>query len=98
MPLIATVQAGNWFNPATWGGTLPGSADDVTLNHSTVWDVSFTIHSLQINAGVTTSGTGHTYTITSGVDHQGVASPSGGGVVAIGAGNTVVGDVGGSMP
>src|SRR4051812_1449803 len=99
MASISTAQSGSFSSTSTWaGGVVPSSADDVTLNHDTVWDVSFTIHSLQINAGVTTSGTGHTYTITAGVDHQGVTTPTNGGIVAIGAGNTVVGDAGGSMP
>jgi hypothetical protein len=58
---ITTVQAGNWTNPATWGGALPGRGDDVTITHHVTLDVSlpfaFSCVSNSASATLTFQGT-----------------------------------------
>ena len=56
----------------------------MVLNHAVVWDATFSVKTIAINAAVTTSGTGRTFTITDSVV-QGNAP------VTIGAGNTIAG-------
>ncbi|HSE56940.1 MAG TPA: G8 domain-containing protein, partial [Candidatus Paceibacterota bacterium] len=38
---ITSVQSGNWSNPATWGGRVPGTADTVAIltHHTVVYDM-----------------------------------------------------------
>lgn len=39
---ISTVQSGNWSNPATWGGKLPGPSDTplISSGHTVVYDMA----------------------------------------------------------
>ena len=60
---IATVQAGNWTNPAIWSsGCLPGAGDDVTVTNAVVLDVSmpftYNIVSNSASGTLTFQGTG----------------------------------------
>jgi len=32
-PVAATVQDGQWHDPKTWGGSVPGPEDDVLIRH-----------------------------------------------------------------
>lgn len=47
---IASVRDGLWSDPGTWGGLLPLSTDQVTINHKVTVDISTTV------SGITCSG------------------------------------------
>ncbi|PIB37199.1 hypothetical protein BFP72_18190 [Reichenbachiella sp. 5M10] len=43
---IASVQSGDWNDPATWGGAVPGTGDDVTVSHDVTINSSLVVNSL----------------------------------------------------
>ncbi|MFW6336772.1 MAG: PEP-CTERM sorting domain-containing protein [Phycisphaeraceae bacterium] len=55
---LSTVQHGDWFDPATWGGSTPTANDDVTIGHNlTLGSSTGSLNSLTLNTGsLTTSG------------------------------------------
>lgn len=48
---IISKQSGPWSNLSTWGGTLPSSADSVTVNHDVTVDTNPTVSGIVINEG-----------------------------------------------
>src|SRR5262245_9046021 len=52
-PAIASVQSGAWNNSATWGGTIPGQSDDVTISNGTTvtLDAGTNVASVTIASG-----------------------------------------------
>lgn len=88
MTVVTTVRPGQWSDPflgsSPWpGGILPTASDWVQIDHPLVWDQSFQVDGMLINATVTTSGTGHTF-VTGPVIQGNVG-------VTIGPGNTLAG-------
>jgi hypothetical protein len=59
--VLSTVQPGLFTDPATWGGSVPTSADNVTISHDVTLDGG-SAGRVDILAGVTTlAGTFHAY-------------------------------------
>lgn len=40
---VSSVRDGNWSDPATWGGQLPGTLDQVSIQHSVTLDINTNI-------------------------------------------------------
>ncbi|MFC1453197.1 hypothetical protein ACFLSJ_07650, partial [Verrucomicrobiota bacterium] len=57
---IGSVQSGNWESTVTWGGSLPGSSDDVTIGHTVTITASGQkdIQSLVVNGTLRHSSNG----------------------------------------
>src|SRR4029453_1331749 len=73
---------GNWSDPARWGGSLPGSGDDVFINGTCTFDLSsVTVKSLTINSGGSLSIPSGTLTVAGNIDM------GGGGSLTVNAGN-----------
>ncbi|MCL1857551.1 MAG: hypothetical protein FWF84_07960, partial [Kiritimatiellaeota bacterium] len=54
---FATVDEGDWNNPATWGGNVPPDGADATVNHAVTLTLpTFALASLTVNADITVSG------------------------------------------
>src|SRR5688500_16778820 len=53
---ISTIQSGNWSDPATWGGKLPGTADIplISSGHTVTYDLtSSSFAGVSISSGAT---------------------------------------------
>jgi hypothetical protein len=63
---IASVQSGNWSNPATWGGRIPAAGDAplISVSHVVFADVNANIAGMQV-AGTLWYDMGNSITITS---------------------------------
>ena len=48
---VASVAAGEWSNPATWGGTLPTISDTVSIAHVVTYDDAATVAGVTIATG-----------------------------------------------
>ncbi len=51
-----TVANGNWSSGSTWGGTVPNTGDNITINHNVVLDIidsTISVGTLTINANKT---------------------------------------------
>jgi len=47
-PVVKTQQAGDWSDPATWGGVVPGPNDVAVVEHRVVFGGSVQVHDLVI--------------------------------------------------
>jgi len=91
MAAIASAQAGNWSNTATWtGGVVPGDGDTATVAHAITVDVNTTVGSAPATGGTAaiactaalTVGTGITLTLKGDITLANVG-------MTVGAGATV---------
>jgi len=48
---FTSVSAGNWWNPATWGGNVPNCNANVVINHAVTADNAAIAANLTINSG-----------------------------------------------
>ncbi len=51
MATVTTVQAGPWEDTATWGGTVPGDGDAVTIAHDVTVSQTHTVATITFDGG-----------------------------------------------